>query len=107
MLTGEQVLAMIEAGFTAEEIRSYQAPETPPEDPATEAQEETTEDPVEDPADPAYVPREEFDALKGALDQLTKQIQANNVLLASKETPPKQLTVEEAADAAIKAFFNS
>lgn len=104
MLTGEQVLAMIEAGFTAEEIRSYQAPETQPEDPAPEAQEETTEDPVEDPA---YVPREEFDALKGALDQLTKQIQANNVLLASKETPPKQLTVEEAADAAIKAFFNS
>ena len=106
MLTGEQVLSMIEAGFSAEEIRQYNQPEAPA-DPEPAPEPEVPADPEEAPADPENVSREEFKALQDSIAQLTKTIQANNILHASKQTPEKTLTPEEAADVAIRAFFGS
>lgn len=106
MLTGEQVLSMIEAGFSAEEIRQYNQPEAPA-DPEPAPDPEAPADPEEDPAEPENVSREEFKALQDSIAQLTKTIQANNILHAGKQTPPKTLTPDEAADAAIRAFFGS
>lgn len=106
MLTGEQVLSMIEAGFTAEEIRAYNQPEVIPAEPEPDPDPEAPAEP-EAPEEPENVSREEFKALRDSIAQLTKTIQANNILTASKDTPDKTLTVDEAADAAIRAFFNS
>lgn len=107
MLTGEQVLSMIEAGFTAEEIRAYNQPEETPADPEPAPEPEAPAEPEEAPADPENVSREEFKALQDSIAQLTKTIQTNNILHASQKTPDKLLTPEEAADAAIRAFFGS
>lgn len=112
MLTGEQVLSMIEAGFSADEIRQYNDQEVPaaPEVPESEPEPVTEPDTLEDPdaADntdvPSYVSREEFAELKSAMENLTKSIHANNVLLASKEAAPKSVSMEEAAKEAIKHF---
>lgn len=116
MLTGEQVLNLVEAGFSADEIRSYTAftppttgdPDdvTPSASPDHQEEESSNEDEQEQPSGDA-VTRTEFDEMKSALTELTKAIKANNIMYASKDTPPKTLTVEEAADAAIKAFFNA
>ena len=117
MLTGEQVLNLVEAGFSADEIRSYTAFTPPttgdPDDvqpsasPDHQAEVETSsEAEPEQPSDDT-VTRTEFDEMKTALTELTKAIKANNILHASKDTPPKTLTAEEAADAAIRAFFNA
>ena len=105
MLTGEQVLSMIEAGFSAEEIRQYNQPEAPA-DPEQAPEPEAPAEP-EAPEEPEDVSREEFKALQDSIAQLTKTIQANNILHASQQTPPKTLTPDEAADAAIRAFFGS
>ena len=111
MLTGEQVLSLIDAGFSADEIRQYNQPEAPadPEpapEPEAPADPETPEDPdtVVDTNVPSYVSREEFAELKSAMENLTKSIHANNVLLASKEAAPKSVSKEEAAKEAIKHF---
>lgn len=111
MLTGEQVLSMIEAGFSAEEIRQYNQQEVPAEpepapEPEAPAEPEAPEEPdmVVDTNVPSYVSREEFAELKSAMENLTKSIHANNVLLASKEAAPKSVSVEEAAKEAIKHF---
>lgn len=115
MLTGEQVLNLVEAGFSADEIRSYTTftppngdPDdaTPPASPDHQEEESSSEEEQEQPSGDA-VTRTEFEEMKTALTELTKAIKANNILYASKDTPPKTLTVEEAADAAIKAFFNA
>ncbi len=106
MLTGEQVLSMIEAGFTAEEIRAYNQPEEIPAEPEPAPEPEEPAEP-EAPEEPENVSREEFKALQDSIAQLTKTIQANNILHASQQTPPKTLTPEEEADAAIRAFFGS
>lgn len=109
MLTGSEVLAMISAGFTADEIRAYQEdkdttlPEQPEEPAAAPPDpEEPAEDP--EPEAPSFVSREEFAELKTAMESLTKSIHANNVLLAAKENAPKSVSVEEAAAEAIKHF---
>ena len=106
MLTGEQVLSMIEAGFSADEIRQYNDQEVPAAPEVPESDPDTPEEP--DAADntdvPSYVSREEFAELKSAMENLTKSIHANNVLLASKEAAPKSVSMEEAAREAIKHF---
>lgn len=115
MLTGEQVLNLVEAGFSADEIRSYTAftpPNGDPDDvppsasPDHQEVESSSEAEPEQPSDDT-VTRTEFEEMKTALTELTKAIKANNILHASKDTPPKTLTAEEAADAAIRAFFNA
>lgn len=113
MLSTEQVLDLVAAGFSAEEIKKFdstdspslppddgQIPETPPQE--SDHQEEELKEPPHE-----AVTRTEFDEMKKAMEELTKAIKANNILTASKDTPVKKLTAEEAADAAIKAFFNS
>lgn len=115
MLTGEQVLNLVEAGFSADEIRSYTTfipPTGDPDDatpPASPDHQEVETSSEAEPEQPSVdtVTRTEFDEMKSALTELTKAIKANNILHASKDTPQKTLTVDEAADAAIRAFFNS
>ena len=115
MLTGEQVLNLVEAGFSADEIRSYTFsppngdPDDVPPSASPDHQEEVESSSEAEPEQPSndIVTRTEFDEMKSALTELTKAIKANNILYASKDTPPKTLTAEEAADAAIKAFFNA
>ena len=114
MLTGEQILNLVEAGFSADEIRSYTTVIPPSGDPDDVPSSTSPDHPEEssshdEPEQPAVdtVTRTEFEEMKTALTELTKAIKANNILHASKDTPPKTLTTEEAADAAIKAFFNA
>ena len=116
MLTGEQVLNLVEAGFSADEIRSYTSFSPPNGDPddvppsaSPDHQEEVESSSEAEPEQPSNdtVTRTEFDEMKTALTELTKAIKANNILHASKDTPQKTLTAEEAADAAIRAFFNA
>lgn len=110
MLTGEQVLDMLAAGFTAEEIRNFSQPEPEQQETQPEPQQELEPQPEPEPQHEQqidYVGREEFDSLKTSIENLTKTIQANNILHASKDTPAKTLTPDEAADVAIKAFFNA
>ena len=116
MLTGEQVLNLVEAGFSADEIRSYTSfspPNGDPDDVQPSAypdhQEEVESISEAEPEQPSNdtVTRTEFEEMKSALTELTKAIKANNILHASKDTPTKTLTAEEAADAAIRAFFNA
>lgn len=109
MLTTDQVLDLVAAGFTAEEIKAYNEPSSlPPTDPEPELP-PAAPDPEEAPEEeqPDTVSRTEFEEMKAAMQELTKVIKANNILTASKETTQKTLTVDEAADAAIRAFFNS
>lgn len=112
MLSTEQVLDLVAAGFSAEEIKNFDSPNypsLPPEDaqiPETPPQE--SEHPEEEQEQTQEtVTRTEFEEMKKAMEELTKAIKANNILTASKETKTKTLTAEEAADAAIKAFFNA
>lgn len=106
MLTIDQVLELAKAGFEKEEIMKFM--DVQPEDVQPEPEEAAPEPQQEEQQEAEdTVSRSEFDALKSAMQDLTKAIQANNILTASKETPEKKLTVDEAADAAIRAFFNS
>ena len=115
MLTGEQVLNLVEAGFSADEIRSYTFsppngdPDDVPPSASPDHQGEVESSSEAEPEQPSndMVTRTEFDEMKNAISELTKAIKANNILHASKDTPPKTLTAEEAADAAIRAFFNA
>lgn len=109
MLTGEQVFQLMEAGFTPDEIRSYNNPSAAEPEPDTPSPElASPEGESEQEETQNTVTRTEFEEMKTAMQELTKAIKANNILTASKETPAeKLLTPAEAADAAIKAFFNS
>ena len=113
MLTCEQVLNLVEAGFSADEIRSYDAMSSDDPDDVTSSaspdhqEAESSSDGEPEQSSNDIVTRTEFDEMKTTRTELTKAIKANNILYASKDTPPKTLTAEEAADAAIKAFFNA
>ena len=107
MLTVEQVIELAKAGFSADEIRKYneepdQAQEHEQEQ--TQEQDQTQEQEQEQEKDNT-VTREEFTALQSAIENLTKTVQASNVLNAHKGE--KTLTTEEAADAALKAFLEA
>lgn len=75
-MTKEEMLMLVKAGFTAEEIRAMSPAETEPETAPAE-----TPEPEEAPAEPAETEPEwkgAFEGLKQSLDTLTKQLQSEN-----------------------------
>lgn len=118
IMTVEQVLELTKAGFSADEIRTMmnpqqeqqeQKPEQQEQKPEQEQQEQKPEqeqeqeqEQKEQNEDPA---QNELNEMREAIKQLTKTIQASNVLKA--HAGQKTMTVDEAADAAIKAFLEA
>lgn len=105
-MTVEQVLELTKAGFSADEIRTMMKPqqEQPQEtekidEPQEQEQEQEQQEQNED-----NTPNE-LNEMREAIKQLTKTIQAANVLNA--HAGQKTMTVDEAADAAIQAFFKA
>jgi len=105
-MTVEQVLELTQAGFTADEIRTMMNPqqeqeqeqqgqEQEQEQQEQQGQQEQNEDNTQNG----------LNEMREAIKQLTKTIQAANVLNA--HAGQKTMTVDEAADAAIQAFFNA
>ena len=80
-MTKEELMLLVKAGFTAEEIRAMSpAAETKPEPEAEPAElAETPEQPEAEPAEPAEPEwKGAFEGLKQSLDSLTKQLQSEN-----------------------------
>ena len=106
-MTVEQVLELTQAGFTADEIRTMMNPQQEQEqeqeqeqqgqeqEQEQQGQQEQNEDNTQN----------ELNDMREAIKQLTKTIQAANVLNA--HAGQKTMTVDEAADAAIQAFFKA
>lgn len=97
---------MIKAGFTADEIRTMMNPQQE----QTQEPEQIEEQEQEQPQDQEQEQTEdqtqnEINEMREAIKQLTKTIQAANVLNA--HAGQKTMTVDEAADAAMKAFLEA
>jgi DNA-binding transcriptional MerR regulator len=105
-MTVEQVLELTQAGFTADEIRTMMNPQQEQQDQEQEhpwqEQEQEQQERQEQTEDNA---QNELNEMREAIKQLTKTIQAANVLNA--HAGQKTMTVDEAADAAVKAFFKA
>jgi Tfp pilus assembly protein FimV len=79
-MTKEEMLMLVKAGFTAEEIRAM-SPSASAEPEPEPAPAETPEQPEAEPAEPAETEPEwkgAFEGLKQSLDSLTKQLQSEN-----------------------------
>lgn len=79
-MTKEEMLMLVKAGFTAEEIRAMSPSSSAEPEPET-APAETPEQPEAEPAEPAETEPEwkgAFEGLKQSLDSLTKQLQSEN-----------------------------
>lgn len=105
-MTVEQVLELTQAGFSADEIRTMMKPqqEQPQEpeqidEPQEQEQEQEQQEQTEDQT------HNELNDMREAIKQLTKTIQAANVLNA--HSGQKTMTADEAADAAMKAFLEA
>lgn len=109
-MTVEQVLELTQAGFTADEIRTMMQPqqEQPQEPEQIEDQQQDHQQEQEQPQEPEQIEdqtQNELNEMREAIKQLTKTIQAANVLNA--HAGQKTMTVDEAADAAMKAFLEA
>ena len=81
-----EVLKLVEAGFTADEIRQMMTPqENNPQNPQENPQTEQTEpeEPATEDTDPITELKELFQGLKESNENLAKVIQASNVQNAS------------------------
>lgn len=92
-MTGDQVLKLLESGFTAEEIRKMQepAPEPQPEpqkeqEPEPERQQETAPEPQKDP-EPSETEKR-LGALETSIEKLVKTLQESNLRKASFNSDP-------------------
>lgn len=94
-MTGDQVLKLLESGFTAEEIRKMQepapAPEPQPEpqkeqEPEPERQQETAPEPPKDP-EPSETDKR-LDALETSISKLVKTLQESNLKNSSFDSDP-------------------
>lgn len=105
-MTVEQVLALTQAGFTADEIRTMMEPqqEQPQEPEQIEEQEQEQQEQQEQEQNEDST-QNELNEMREAIKQLTKTIQAANVLNA--HAGQKTMTVDEAADAAMKSFLEA
>lgn len=104
-MTVEQVLELTQAGFTADEIRNMMNPQQEQQEQEQEQQEQQGQEQEQDQEQNEDNTPNELNEMREAIKQLTKTIQAANVLNA--HAGKKTLTVDEAADAAIQAFFKS
>ena len=102
-MTGDQVLKLLESGFTAEEIRKMDdpfpvpAPEPPKEpqpepqkepepEPQKERQQETAPEPQKEP-EPSETDKR-LDALETSISKLVKTLQESNLKSASFQSDP-------------------
>ena len=96
-MTGDQVLKLLESGFTAEEIRKMQetAPEPQPDpqpepqkeqEPEPERQQETAPEPPKDP-EPSETDKR-LDALETSISKLVKTLQESNLKNSSFQSDP-------------------
>lgn len=102
-MTAEQVLEMIKAGFSADEIRNMMNPQQEPQEQEQQEQEQEQEQGQQEQNEDQT--HNELNDMREAIKQLTKTIQAANVLNA--HAGQKTMTVDEAADAAMKAFLEA
>ena len=98
-MTVEQVLELTKAGFSADEIRTMMNPKQEQEQEQQGQEQEQEQEQHEDNT------QSELNDMREAIKQLTKTIQAANVLNA--HAGQKTMTVDEAADAAMKAFLEA
>ena len=89
-MTGDQVLKLLESGFTAEEIRKMDDPFPAPEpqqepqqetEPEPERQQETAPEPHQEP-EPSETDKR-LDALETSISKLVKTLQESNLKSAS------------------------
>ena len=89
-MTGDQVLKLLESGFTAEEIRKMQEPAPEPQqdpqpepqkEPEPERQQETAPEPQQDP-EPSETEKR-LGALETSIEKLVKTLQESNLKKAS------------------------
>ena len=94
-MTGDQVLKLLESGFTAEEIRKMQEPAQEPEsqpepqkeqDPEPERQQETAPEPPKEP-EPSETDKR-LDALETSISKLVKTLQESNLKNSSFQSDP-------------------
>ena len=102
-MTGDQVLKLLESGFTAEEIRKMQKPapepqpdpqpdpqpepqQDPQKEPEPERQQETAPEPQKDP-EPTETDKR-LDALETSIAKLVKTLQESNLKKASFNSDP-------------------
>ena len=104
-MTVEQVLELTQAGFTADEIRTMMNPKQEQQEQEQEQQEQQGQEQEQDQEQNEDNTPNELNEMREAIKQLTKTIQAANVLNA--HAGQKTMTVDEAADAAIQAFFKA
>ena len=95
-MNAENILKLVDAGFTKEEILALAGtaqPEEaePPKDEAPAVQPEPAPEPVQPAADPN---QERYDQLLEAMQKLTGAIQAGNILNSSNREEP-QLSAED------------
>lgn len=89
------VLDLARAGYNREEISALlgAAPQDPkpqdtkPQDPAPKPQDPKPQDPAPKPQDPQTAPLPDMAALVARMDELTKTIQATNVLQSRQPAP--------------------
>ena len=96
-MTGDQVLKLLESGFTAEEIRKMQEPAPEPQpDPQPEPQKEQEPEPErhqepapEPPKDPEPSETDKrLDALETSISKLVKTLQESNLKNSSFQSDP-------------------
>lgn len=105
-MTVEQVLELTKAGFSADEIRTMMNPQQEqPQEPEQIDEPQEQEHEQEQQEQNEDQTHNELNDMREAIKQLTKTIQAANVLNA--HAGKKTMTVDEAADAAVKAFFKA
>ena len=96
-MTGDQVIKLLESGFTVDEIRKMQepAPEPQPDpqpepqkeqEPEPERQQETAPEPQKDP-EPSETDKR-LDALETSISKLVKTLQESNLKNSSFQSDP-------------------
>ena len=92
-MTGDQVLKLLESGFTAEEIRKMQEPAPEPEpqpepqtEPEPERQQETAPEPQKEP-EPSETEKR-LGALETSIEKLVKTLQESNLKNSSFQSDP-------------------
>ena len=94
-MTLQEVQNLINAGFTHDEIMSFQQnpQETPQPEPQPEPKPEPQQEPKPEPQpepkpEPQPEPQPDFNALNETMNRLIKTIQASNLQKASRESLP-------------------
>lgn len=94
-MTLQEVKELINAGFTHDEIMSFQqnTQETPQPEPQPEPKPEPKPEPQPEPKpepqpEPKSEPQQDFNALNETMNRLIKTIQASNLQNATRESTP-------------------